>query len=196
MDIRPVTPLDLPGTYRVCLLTGDSGQDASGIVRDPDLLGHVYVGPYVLGQPTVGFVPSDAHGVAGYVLGAIDTRAFEAWTARAWWPALRERYPSGDDDSLDGQLIRRIHRPPIAPDVVVERFPAHLHIDLLARVRGMGLGRGLVERLLEALRERNVSGVHLEVAADNANAIAFYEHLGFRELEQGDDSLLMGRELT
>src|SRR5689334_5359729 len=101
MEIRPATVHDLSGTYRVCLLTGDAGADATGIVLDPDLLGHVYVGPYLVGEPTFGLVPVDEHGVSGYLLAAIDTRAFEAWAEGAWWPVLRERYPLRAGDGVD-----------------------------------------------------------------------------------------------
>jgi ribosomal protein S18 acetylase RimI-like enzyme len=190
--IRRASLHDLPGVYRVCLATGDSGRDATGLYRDLDLLGHLYVGPYVVGQPDLALVVADAEGVAGYCLAAADTRAFEAWTEEHWWPILREQYPLTDGDSPDAQAIRLFHAPPRTPDTVVAEHPAQLHHDLLARVRGQGLGRQLVERCLGSLRERGSPGVHLDVAADNPNAIAFYEHLGFHELERAPGSLFMG----
>ena len=87
--IRSATLEDLPGVYRVCLQTGDSGRDGTALYRNPDLLGHVYAGPYVVGEPELAFVVADEHGVAGYVLAAEDTRAFEAWAETSWWPNLR-----------------------------------------------------------------------------------------------------------
>jgi ribosomal protein S18 acetylase RimI-like enzyme len=193
--IRRASFHDLPGVYRVCLATGDSGRDATGLYRNPDLLGHLYVGPYVVGQPDLALVVADAEGVAGYCLAAADTRAFEAWTEERWWPILREQYPLTDGDSRDDEAIRLFHAPPRTRDTLVAEHPAHLHVDLLARVRGQGLGRRLVERCLATLRERGLPGVHLDVAADNPNAIAFYEHLGFVELERGPDRLYMGMRL-
>ena len=56
---------DLPGAYRVCLLTGDAGRDASTIYRNPELLGHVFVGPYIVGQPDLALVVADEVGIAG-----------------------------------------------------------------------------------------------------------------------------------
>ena len=194
--IRPATFRDLPGTYRVCLLTGDAGQDASAQFRDPDLLGHVYVGPYVVGQPDLALVVVDPDGVAGYCLAARDTRAFEAWAEAAWWPPLRDEYPVRDDASPDAEIIRLLHSPRRAPDAVVREYPAHVHIDLLARARGRGHGRGLIEMQLESLRRDGTRGVHLDVAAANANANAFYRHLGFTEVERHEGSILMGIRLT
>ena len=194
--VRRATLQDLPGIYRICLLTGDAGQDASTLFRNPDLIGHVYVGPYVVGQPDLALVVADPGGVAGYCLAARDTRDFEAWAEASWWPLLRDQYPSPDDASPDAEVIRLFHAPPRAPQAVVAEYPAHLHIDLLTRARGHGLGRELVERQLASLRGQGARGVHLDVATGNANAIAFYRHLGFAEVDRSESSILMGMRLA
>ena len=159
--IRRATIHDLPGTYRVCLGTGDAGADGTGHYRDPDLLGHVFVGPYVVGSPELALVVTDGAGVEGYLLAAADTRAFEAWAERDWWPPLRARYPLGPDGRIpaevpasDAWIVELIHAPALAPEAVVADYPAHLHIDLLPPVRGRGFGRALVERCLADLRAR------------------------------------------
>ena len=54
--MRPATVHDLPGAYRVCLLTGLAGEDASSTYADPDLLGHIWVGPYLLYPDAVALV--------------------------------------------------------------------------------------------------------------------------------------------
>lgn len=192
---RPATLQDLPGAYRVCLLTGDSGKDATAIYRNPDLLGHLYVGLYIVGQPDLAWVVADGDGVGGYGLAAADTRAFEDWAEANWWPALRDQYPAVAGDDADAVLVRLLHSPERAPESVVANYPAHLHLDLVERMRGEGHGRAMIELLLSALRDRAASGVHLDVSAANTNAIAFYRHLGFEELERSEDSILMGLKL-
>lgn len=193
--IRPARIHDLPGAYRVCLLTGDAGEDATPRFRDPDLLGHRYVGPYIVGRPEHALIVADGEGVAGYCLAVVDTRAFEDWCEASWWPALRDQYPPLEDDSADAEVIDSIYHPTPVPEAVVAAFPAHLHIDLLASARGQGLGRALIDRQLDALGRTGVSGVHLDVATDNANAIAFYGHLGFRQVATLESSILMGMPL-
>ena len=191
-SVRPASPRDLPGAYRVCLLTGDSGRDASAMYRNPDLLGHLFVGPYVVGEPDLALVVADEDGIAGYLLAAADTRGFEHWAEQRWWPPLRDQYPLREERSPDAELIELLHRPPTVGESIVRAFPSHLHIDLLERVRGKGLGRHLVDGLIEDLRRRGSVGVHLDVALDNDNAIAFYRHLGFEELERRPNALIMG----
>ena len=183
--IRAAVPEDRDALYEICRRTGDAGEDASGLYEDPDLLGDLWVGPYLVLEPELAFVGVDDGGVAGYVLGAADTAAFEAACEQRWWPELRVRHPeppASGDLTPDEELHRWIHHPPSTPATVLAEYPAHLHIDLLPRVQSRGLGRRLIDTLLAILRDRGVPGVHLGVAAANRRAIGFYRHLGFTRL--------------
>ncbi len=185
--LRPYHPSDLPGMYRLCLLTGAAGEDATSLYRDPDLLGHVYCGPYPTADPGLTFVVADEQGVGGYVVATADTAAFDAWCEEHWWPTLRAQRPQAPDPgdgTQDHVLLAQVHHPD--PTDVPADAPAHLHIDLLPRLQGQGWGRRLVDALAAALRARGVPGVHLGVAAANSRAIAFYEHLGFRRATSYD----------
>jgi ribosomal protein S18 acetylase RimI-like enzyme len=190
--IRGYQPGDLADLYRICLLTADSGRDATALYTDPRLPGEIYAAPYGVFEPGLAFVAEDDEGVGGYVLGALDTAAFEERLERDWWPRLRERYPElplGQAAALPQpeQLARRdIHQPWLADRELVRRYPSHLHIDLLPRLQGRGLGRALMDTLLAALRARGSRGVHLFVSPDNHRAIAFYRHLGLTKLPEAN----------
>ena len=195
--LRTPTVADLPALYRVCRRTGRAGADASDDHDDPDLLGHLWVGPQAVFDPALCDVVDDDEGVAGYLVGVGSTSDFEAWCERQWWPGLRERYPLGAARrEADAALVRSIHRPEITPMAIAEAFPAHLHVNLLPRAQGQGLGRMLIERLIDRLRQRGIGGLHLGVDADNARAIAVYRHLGFTEVAVEDDGgLILGLRL-
>ncbi|WP_337868644.1 GNAT family N-acetyltransferase [Meiothermus sp.] len=183
--IRPYQPADLPELYRICLLTGDSGADASGLYRDPELLGHFYAAPYAIREPDLTFVLTDVQGVCGYVLGCRDSYDFAAWMENEWLPPLRQKYPlpPEGDTSRDAAMIRLIHKGYI-PSRWARAYPAHLHIDLLPRAQGQGLGRKLMNTFLERLCEFKVRGVHLGVGRRNVGAVAFYRRVGFELLEE------------
>jgi ribosomal protein S18 acetylase RimI-like enzyme len=188
--IRPYRPPDHDAVYDICRRTGAAGGDATPLLRDPDLLGHVYAGPYVALEPGLAFVVEDDRGVAGYVLGAADTMAFEGRLEREWWPEMRRRYPhydTGPDALLDDLLIALMHAPARAPADLVAAYPSHLHIDLLPRLQGQGWGRRLIDTMTESLRAAGSGGVHLGVATANTRAQAFYRALGFTELS--DDGI-------
>lgn len=189
-EIRAAGLRDHPGAYRVCHETGSPGAG-----QNPDLLGHVYVGAYLANQADLARVIVDPLGVAGYLFGCDDTRAFEAWCEREWWPPLRAQYPLEGAAPVDADLIGQVHSPSRAPDAVVADFPAHLHIDFLERARGHGHGRVLIEWLCSELAGRGVPGIHLGVGLDNDNAIEFYAHLGFTTLESNEQARWMVRSL-
>lgn len=199
LRIEPASLHDLPGCYRVCIGTARQGEDATELHGDPDLLGHVYVGPYLARGQGTQLVVVDDGGVCGYLLSTDDTDAHHDWAEVHWWPPLRARYADLDADPgadpRDAWLTRQLHRPPRPPAELTAAYPAHLHIDLLARARGVGLGRVLIDRLLADLRGRGVPAVHLVADPANHNAVAFYEHLGFEVLARLPDDTVMGLRL-
>ena len=186
--IRPYRPGDLDALYEICLLTGDGGQDATSLFADPMLLGHFFAAPYGLFAPSLAFVLEDAQGVGGYILGALDTRAFEEQLESNWWPRLRARYPDpaagvpAEQWTPDQHMAHMIHHPWHIPDELAARYPSHLHIDVLPRLQAGGYGRQMTNTLTAALRDRGSRGVHLHVPRGNQRAAGFYRHLGFTEL--------------
>jgi ribosomal protein S18 acetylase RimI-like enzyme len=198
MNLRFARAEDEAALYEICLRTGDSGADASRLYSDPRLLGEVYVGPYLRLEPGFAFVAEDADGVAGYALGALDTTDFEQRCERLWWPELRRRHPAGSAPvgTPDATMVGLIHQPPRASRSVTERYPSHLHIDLLPRTQGRGVGRLLIEHLLRALSAAGSPGVHLGVGRANERAVGFYRRMGFTVAAEDSDALVMGRSTT
>lgn len=185
VEIRACQPNDLEDLYRICLETAAGGAPAA--YSDPKLVGHVYVAPYALLSPQTVFVAEDPEGVGGYIAGAPDTCCFEALLEAEWWPGLRGVYSDPSDIprprwSLDHSMMHRIHHPGHTPNEIVKRYPAHLHINLLAHLRGQGVGRRLMNQWLRTIRKAGSRGAHLAVGAANSRAIRFYRACGFREL--------------
>jgi ribosomal protein S18 acetylase RimI-like enzyme len=203
--IRPALRGDEPGAYRVCLLTGHHGQDAEPLYRDdPDALGRIFVGPYLAFEPELSLILEDDQGICGYALGALDSHAFYARYESEWRPRLCARFPAPQGDSAQWTPVQRVYEAYHHPDYYCpepyERYPSHLHIDLLPRAQGRGHGRRLMTRVMEMLRERGSRGAHLGVSSMNARAQAFYGHLGFLELTRtgtGDSGCVyMGMALS
>ena len=198
--IRRYRPEDLPAIYRICLLVGDNGADASPLYQEKEILGDLYAGPYGRYAAELAFVADDEEGVCGFTLGVLDTASFEDRLEREWWPALRRRYRDPGDvpaarRSPDQRAAGLIHHPPRMAGEVLAAYPSHLHIDVLSRQQGTGLGGRLMQTLLDALRRGGSSGVHLVVSAGNPRAIGFYRHVGFRELARDERSLTLGKRL-
>jgi ribosomal protein S18 acetylase RimI-like enzyme len=196
--LRSATPDDLPALYRVCLKTGDAGKDATHIQDDPDILGEFFVAPYVMLEPELAFTLDGPRGPAGYVLGALDTRRFNQRLKAEWLPKLKKLHadPGKDPGHWQGSdwVRHSVHHPFLDIPAALKPYPSHVHIDLLAEARGHGIGRHLMQTMMEQLARLGSRGVHLQVNPQNSAAQAFYRNLGFVPLSSPDlpaDTLFM-----
>lgn len=200
-NLRPASPADLPALYEVCLQTGDGGADATGRFSDPAWLGHRFVGPYVHLEPGFSWTLEDATGPCGYLLGAPDSQGFARRFEQEWMPRvasefreLVQRHPLALSTLEAEQRRWFAHRQWVFPQPL-NRYPAHLHVDLLPRVQGQGFGRAMIPRILEAMTVAGVPGVHLGMHPDNHRALNFYQSLGFIELARMEGTLFLARRL-
>ncbi len=191
--IRPYNKLDLPRLYEICLKTGDSGKDASELYKDPLLLGHFYSAPYALIHPELTFILTADEIPIGYILGTNDSVLFRQRSENDWFPPLRIKYllPDENDNTTDARIIRLIHNGYIPRPELIS-FPAHLHIDILPEGQGKGMGKKLIETFCNKLIEMNVPALHIEVGKRNANAIMFYEKIGFQQIKEYEWSIAYG----
>ncbi len=184
--IRPYHSSDREQVRRICYLTGYLGDPADWFWRDQESFADMFSGYYTDLEPESALVVEVGGEVSGYLLGCVDSRrawnpgvvaarhalrrglAFRPSTARIYWRSITDLV----HDLLSGQGT-------LAP-FEDERYPAHLHIDLLPVARGMGVGARLVRRWLEELTAKGVPGCHLETILENTAAVAFFEAVGFR----------------
>lgn len=183
--IRDARPGDLGAIYQIALATGDSGADAAHLYRDPALVGHLYAAPYAVLAPKFALVAEDAAGLGGYIVGALDTLAFEAKMERDWWPALRREHPdpTGDPKTWTRDQIGayQIHHPRPPPTRITDPYPSHLHINLLPRLQGRGLGQAMIDAWLARIVAAGSRGMHLGVSPANHRALRFYRAYGLEE---------------
>jgi GNAT superfamily N-acetyltransferase len=189
----------------VCLKTGDYGRDGLPFYRDdPDALGRIYVGPYLMFEPEHSLILEDDEGICGYALGAFDSRGFYDRYEKEWRPGLSGRFPAPANDPGAWTRLEQVYYSYHHPDYFCPEpyaaYPSHLHIDLLPRAQGCGHGRRMLEQVMALLGRRGSPGVHLGVSVLNAPAIGFYEHLGFQELArvgtEQDGCIYMGKTLS
>lgn len=185
--IRNARPGDESGAYHVCLKTGDFGKDGESFYReDPEALGRVFVGPYLSYEPDFSLILEDDQGICGYALAAFDSRRFFERYEKEWRPALCARYPRPTGDPSGWTRVQQVyewyHQPDYFTPEPYDRYPSHLHIDLLDRAQGRGHGRRMMEEVMGRLRQRGSPGAHLGVFQANTRAMGFYGKLGFSEL--------------
>lgn len=196
LQIRPYKESDLPSLYEICLKTGDSGKDATGLYKDPMLIGYFYAAPYAAIHPELTFILAKNDIPVGYIIGTNNSTLFYDITEKEWFPELREKYsrPDDNDNSPDSRIIRLIHKGHIPrPELLL--YPAHLHIDILPEGQGKGMGRNLIDTFINKLIEMKTPALHLEVGKRNTNAIKFYEKVGFTVIKEFEYSIAFGIKL-
>lgn len=192
-SIRPVRSEDVGALYAISLATGLEGGDAAHLYDDPKLLGHIYAAPYAELEPQLALVLEDAQGVAGFAVGVIDTLEWEDRLEKEWWPRLRPLHPDPpeafrDSWTQDERRWSMIHRPRRTPAGVVGKYPAHLHMNLLPRAQGKGLGSKLIAGWRGIAVEHGAKGIHVGVNRANRRARRFWEKVGFAQLSIEGDS--------
>lgn len=196
--IRPFRPGDEPELADVCVRTGNAGGDATGRYSSDELLPAIFVLPYVAHHPDHAWVVETDDGrAAGYIVGAPDTDAFDAWFRDEWWPQYAQRFPepaavATEEDGIRADAWGRAAEP---SEAAREGYPAHLHICLLPELQGLGFGRRLIETLMERYRDEGIPGVHLVASAQNAGAAAFYPRVGFTLVPSPPGALMYVRTL-
>ncbi len=205
VELRTLRGQDLDSLYEISLATGHVGGDARSLYEDGRMIGHIYSAPYAKICPDTCFVAEDPMGVAGFVVGAVDTRSFEAQLERDWWPGLRAIYPEPSEAppstwSADQRRCFMIHHPRKTPEEIVRAFPSHLHVNLLPRVQGQGVGRSLLDLWVAKARDLGATGVHVGANGQNQRAVGFWETCGFKRLQTlspatGGGPIWLGRHL-
>jgi ribosomal protein S18 acetylase RimI-like enzyme len=200
MDIRLATLADETRLYEICVLTGDSGKDATGIFQQPNLLGDIWVGPYLHLSPEYCFVVDDNAQAVGYCIATLDSTSFETVAAALWWPAKQAIYTKPDiaqkdSWSRDERLAHLIHNPLTSPIEFLEEFPSHAHINLVAEMQGKGWGKKLMEEMENSLREAGSPGVHLILSSKNLNALAFYQAIGYHVIFEREGEIGVAKKL-
>lgn len=192
--LRAAKVADLPDLQRVCLETGDSGKDATHLHKLPELVGDIYVTPYILHEPEYAYTLLADEQVVGYLLGVLDTRAFENTLIEKYWPIAKVKYQKINFEitNSDQELLSELEKQGFSDAILTEKYPSHLHIDIVESHQGAGYGKSMIAFLLAQLRTAGSTGVHLHMSASNDRARGFYKKFGFSEVFEDANECIMG----
>ena len=203
--IRKATPADREAAYWVCLKTGDHGDDGEPLFTDdPDALGRIYVGPYLEFEPDLALVLEDGEGVCGYCLGAMDSRKLYDRYEQEWRPGLVRDFPEPGGDPSQWTPLEQVyhlyHHPDYYCPEPYDLYPSQLHIDLVQRAQGRGLGRQMIDEMVTLIAGLGSPGIHLGMSARNERAYYFYLKIGFEELARDgsgeNQAIYLGKRLN
>ena len=172
----------------LCCRTGNGGDPIAN--EGWELFTRIWVEPYRILQPEWCYIALADRRVVGYLTGCVDTASFKRrrllrCTLPLLWQIARGRYRG---DAYGKRFVHQVLRLEKSAETSFSRsitrrlrleFPAHLHINVDADFRRGRVGARLIERFVDDLRQRQVSGVHLFCGA---RPVPFYTRVGFDEL--------------
>jgi GNAT superfamily N-acetyltransferase len=191
--IRKYNEGDREAIQDICYLTGYMGDSAAHFWRHKPSFVEVWTSYYRDHEPTSVYVAIRDDSVVGYLTGCVDTASatksedligsvikkygllFRPGTAGFLWRAI-----------IDGIKDKQV----ATGELIDERWPSHLHINLLPMARGAGLGVALMESWLDQLKQFSSPGCHLGTLVENVRAVSFFEKIGFKA--HGESSLVSG----
>jgi ribosomal protein S18 acetylase RimI-like enzyme len=185
--VRPYKAADRAGVRHVCYETGFMGEPVDWLWRDRESFSDMFSGYWTDREPDSASVADLDGQVVGYLLGCADSR--KVWNAGKLLGHHAFRRGCIVRPGTAGMFLRMMtdgisdaihHRLP-PPTYYDERWPAHLHIDLMPICRGRHVGTKLVNGWLDTLKAQGVPGCHLQTMSQNDNAIAFFEKIGFEK---------------
>jgi ribosomal protein S18 acetylase RimI-like enzyme len=180
----------------ICVRTSDQGRDGRHLYTDQDYPGLIWVSPYLHLCSEHCFVLVHDSSVVGYAVGTSDTDRFEASMEKHWWPDIRRRFEGAHARTdADSYVLGYFRDPERISTATTSSYPAHLHINLLEEAQGKGLGRALIEKITASFESAGAIGVHLGVNALNEGVTAFYQKLGFKEINR-TPSIVMAKNLN
>lgn len=175
--------------YNLCCATGADGQP---IAQDRwNFFSTLWVGPYKKLLPQWTYVAQASGAVVGYLTGCPHTRKFSrAKLLHFTLPllldiALGRHSPSADTRRFVRRAFgfeegpeQRFSRATI--EALARAYPAHLHMNVAAEFRGVGVGKYLIETFCADLRSVGISGVHVYCGSGPKT---FYLARGFKDID-------------
>jgi ribosomal protein S18 acetylase RimI-like enzyme len=189
-QIRPYEPRDRAALRQICSDTADAGRPIERFFPDREVFADVLTNYYTEFEPQSVFVAESGGNVVGYVTGSVDTKRFlrtMMWRigpvvlikallrGTLWHPQTVRLFRA----NIGMWLKNGYHTSP-----TLNRYPAHLHVNVRDGFRGQRVGERLVETFCERARAAGARGVHAGVSAENLQARHFFEELGFVELHR------------
>ncbi len=187
INIRPLDPRkDKQDIRYIVCETAFMGRPIEYFMDGRKIFADLMTNYYIRYEPESCFVAEDKEKskVVGYLLGTEDTNRERRISHLFIYPKITLKLLTFQYSfsrktithalrALRSYILDENLNPP------VDKYPAHLHINLLARYRRMGIGTQLMNGFIRCLISRKVKGVHLITTSNNSGAISFYEKYGF-----------------
>ncbi len=181
VKIQKLEKKDEDELINICFITGDPFLKKT--FPNPYLFSLFWCLYYAWYEQNNCFVAYDEQSkeVVGYILGTLNTEEQEKNFKQRIAPLIKQKMKELKIRSILSRIVTYfvINKPLTKKRKrFLMEYPAHLHINILQKYQRQGIGHRLMNTFETNLRNKNISGFHLEVSAKNKLGISFYEKYG------------------
>jgi len=188
--VRSYQSQDREAVRKIACDTADMGEPVENFFGDREVVADLLTRYYTDYESESLWVAEYEGKVIGYLTGCLDSRRY--FRVMAWRlvpqivikSILRGVFLRQDTLRLFRATIKTGWLGGFRRRIPLDKYPAHLHMNVQKGFRSQDVGKRLVERFIEQVEVRGLCGVHLAVREDNVRARKFFEHLGFIELSR------------
>lgn len=185
ITIRPYDKKDFRYIQDICMATSALANDDTPINRA--MLCAMYCDYYLDNQGDHCFVAVDENDIpVGYVLCAVDVGNYDEQMSEHYLLLVR-KISSKHFFEYNAEIK-------IAERYVRSGYTAHLHIDILSDYHRQGIGTELIKALENHLKEMFVEGIHIVCSSKNKTACAFYEKMGYQDIDYIVGAIVYGKK--
>lgn len=186
--VRSYQSADRQALFQIAGDTAFFGDPVEAFLDDRKLFFDTFYRYYVDYEPEYAWVACTDGQVVGFLTGCVDTitqrkRLITRILPSVVWRALQGGYQLQRKSwcYVRALVLSTLRSEQTHVDLRV--YPAHLHLNIAASMRGYGLGKRLMKAYLGQLAELHVPGVHLSTTSMNETACRLYEKTGFQLLD-------------
>ena len=184
VTIRSYKARDYQGVRDVCCATGLLGEPVGKVFSDEETFANLFTKYYTDVAPESAFVIENQGKIVGYVLGCLDNRKFRNYFLVKLLPQIIPKiiWRYFTKYSLqERKWVRRVALDGIKGSLNSPPRPAHLHIDLLKEYRGRKVGKILINKFFQYMRDKGVDKIYGGVwSFDHKKTKHLYRKLGFQ----------------
>ena len=185
--IRPLRPADRQAVRDICAATAWLGEPGSGHIPDSWIWAEFWTRYFTDRAPQNSWSLCDCvdRRVVGYLMGTDDASRFDHYmpflipgiVLRAIRKRLLRRV---DTKAAVLAMLKSIASGEMSiPPAIARKYPATMHIDILAEARGRRYGAKLYELFVQRMLSLGVTGIHAQTLSVNKPITRFCGNAGF-----------------
>lgn len=188
--IRPYQRRDREGVRQISGDTANLGKPVETFFRDREVMVDLLMNYYIDCEPGSCWVAEQEGKIVGYLCGSLQNGRYLFMTffyilPKTLWRALRRGvFCQPETWRLLKTAWTTFLKGGYSKHIPLDKYPAHLHINLQAEFRNQHIGRRLMEHFLGQVEAAGLKGVHAVTREENVGACRFFEKMGFVALSR------------